>query len=558
MARHESDFARGLRDAITNRRKLIGGATGAAIGMGLGGKALAAPSGTTTALTASKQDSKSFTFAIWQSPDNLDPAATGLIAAGYILSQMYEPLIWHRPGVSADSDFFPGLATSWEINDNATEYTFHLRQDVTFHDGTPLTADAIKVSYEHIMDPATKSLSAIAAIGPFDHVEVIDDYTAKIVFSEPNGAFLNTVADAMFSPSSPTALASMGTEFGQHPVGTGPYMFKEWVINDHVTLVKNPAYAWPSPAFTNQGGAYFDELVFRIIPDASTRVNALKTGEVDMAENLPPQDIQSFSGDSNFQVFNADVSGLPYSIMVNVATTPTDDLAVRQALQYAVSQEQIVEALYQGVYEPAHQIFLPPTLGYDASLDAMYSYDPDKANQILDEAGWVKNGDVREKDGQQLKLNFVNIADFGFDDISLVIQAQLAEVGIQADISAEAFTAAAATYNAGMHNLADFFFYSVDPFFMRSLWFCDQIPTGFNWMHYCNEDFEALVKSGNATADPAERAGIYTQAARMVMEAATLIPIYQQRAVFAGKANIAGLSFSINGYPYFNDVTISG
>lgn len=557
MARQESDFARGLRDAVLNRRKLIGGATGAAIGMGLGGQALAAPGASRSTLSSDKQGGGTFTFAIWQNPDSLDPGVTGLIAAGYILSQVYVPLIWHRPGVDPNSDFLPGLAESWEASEDATEYTFHLRKDVKFHDGTPLNAEAVKVSFDHIVNPDTQSLSAAAGLGPYDHTEVVDEFTAKIVFSQPNGSFLNTVADSAYSPSSPTALAAKGADFGQSPVGNGPYMFKEWVINDHVTIVKNPDFAWPSGGFANQGGAFFDEIVFRIIPDASTRVNALKTGEVDMAENLPPQDVQSFSGDSNFQVFTSDVTGMPYCIMVNVATAPTDDLAVRQALQYAVSQEQIVEALYQGVYEPAHNVFLPATLGYDASLDTMYTYDPEKAKQILDEAGWVMNGDVREKDGQQLKLNFVNIADFGFDDISLVMQAQFAEVGIQADITAEAFTAAAATYNSGTHNLADFFYYAVDPYFMRSLWFCDQIPSGFNWMHYCQEDFETLVNSGNATADPAQRATIYAQAAKMVMEAATVIPVYQQRAVFAGKANISGLTFSLNGMPYFNDVTVS-
>lgn len=557
MGRDMDDFARGLRDAITNRRTLLGGAAGAAVSAGLGRSALAAPGAGKARLGKAGQSGGTFTFAIWQSPDTLDPAGTGLIAANYILSQVYVPLIWRRPGVDPNSDFLPGLAESWEINEDATEYTFHLRQGVTFHDGEPLNAEAVKTSFDHIVDPATQSLSAIGALGPYDHTEVVDEYTAKVVFSAPNGAFINNVAGIQFSPSSPKALAEMGTEFGQHPIGTGPYMFKEWVINDHVTIARNPNFAWPTGGFENQGQANFDEITFRIIPDASTRVNALKTGEVDMAENLPPQDIQTFSGDSKFTVFTSDVTGMPYCIMVNVATAPTDDLAVRQALQYAVSQEQIVQALYEGVYEPAHNVFLPLTPGYDPSLDTMYSYDPDRASQILDEAGWVMNGDVREKDGQQLKLNFVNIADFGFDDIALVMQAQFAEVGIQADISAEAFAAAAATYNAGTHNLADFFYYAVDPYFMRSLWFCDQIESGFNWMHYCDADLETLVNEGNATADQEQRATIYQQAAKKVMEEATVIPIYKQRAVFAAKAGVSGLNFSVNGMPYFDDVTKS-
>jgi peptide/nickel transport system substrate-binding protein len=250
------------------------------------------------------------------------------------------------------------------------------------------------------------------------------------------------------------------------------------------------------------------------------------------------------------------VTGMPYCIMVNVAKAPTDDLKVRQALQYAISQEQIVEALYSGVYGPSHNIFLPGTTGYDESLNAMYTYDPAKAGALLDEAGWAMDGDVRKKNGEELKLNFVNIANFGFDDISLLMQAQFQEVGITAEISAQSFPAVGETYNRGDHNLADFFYYSVDPFFMRALFACDQIESGFNWMHYCKPELDQMVRDGNATGDVATRQQIYAAAAKVVMEDAAVIPIYEQRAVFVGKNTIANLGFSINGYPYFQDVSV--
>ncbi|MEA2530329.1 MAG: peptide/nickel transport system substrate-binding protein, partial [Thermomicrobiales bacterium] len=551
------DAGSNLLAAMLNRRRFLSGTAGAGVGLA-GVRTLGAAPGPRSAGSRTRgQQGGTFTFAMWQSPDSLDPAVSGLISAGYVLGQVYESLIWHLPGLQPDKEFYPGLAESWEISPDAKEYTFHLRKDVKFHDGTPLTAEAIKVTYDHIVDPNTKSRSAVTALGPYDHTEIIDDYTAKIVFKEPNGAFLNTVAQPTFSPSSPAALQKYGADYGQNPVGTGPFMFKEWVVNDHVTLVRNPDYAWPSPAFKNQGPPLIDEIVFRIIPDAATRVNALKTGEVDMAENLPPQDVVGFQGDAGFQVFNASVTGMPYCIMVNAAKAPTDDLKVRQALQFATSQEQIVEALYQGVYEPSHNVFLPTTLGYDESLDAMYSYDPAKAAALLDEAGWVLDGDVRKKDGQELKLNFVNIANFGFDDISLLLQAQFQEIGIQAEISAESFPTVGETYNRGDHNLADFFYYAVDPYFMRALFNCDQIAAGFNWMHYCNPDLDALVQQGNSTGDAEQRAQIYAQAAKVAMEAAVVIPIYEQRAVFAGKTSIKDLLFSVNGMPYFHDVSLA-
>lgn len=546
-----------------DRRRLLGGAAGAGMAMaGLAGGAAAPGLGARAQPSRAQQAGGKLTFAIWQSPESLDPAVTGLISAGYVLSQLYEPLIWRMPGIKEGTEFFPGLAESWEVSADVTTYTFHLRKDVKFHDGTPLKADAIKVTYDHIVDPNTKSASAATALGPYDHTEVVDDYTAKVVFKEPNGAFLNTVANSsQFSPSSPTALKADAAGFGKHPVGTGPFMFKEWVVDDHVTVVKNPDYAWPSKVFTNQGQAYLDELTFRIIPDASTRMNALKTGDVDMAENPPPQDVQGFASDTaNYRVYHATTTGMPYCIMVNCANPPTDDVKVRQALEFAVSQEQIVEALYKGVYQPAHNLFLPGTTGRDDSLNSMYTYNPDKAKQLLDEAGWTLTGGVRKKNGQDLKLKFINLAGFGFDDISTLMQSQFQAIGIQTDISAESFPAVGDTLNKGNggHNLTDFFYYAPDPFFMRALFACDQVGKGFNWMHYCNPDVDKMVTEGNATSDAAKRQQIYAAAAKQVMADATFIPIYEQAAVFPAKKKVTGLMFTTTGGPLFYNVSLSG
>src|SRR5262249_32493306 len=221
---------------------------------------------------------------------------------------------------------------------------------VPSHDGPRCTPQATRPPYPPLAPPAPKSRAAVPALGPYDHTEVIDDSTARVVFKAPNGAFLNNLAEPLFSPSSPAALQKYGADYGQHPVGTGPFVFKEWVADDHVTLVRNPAYAWPSPAVKVQGAALLDELVFRVIPDSATRVNALKSGDLDLAENLPPQDIAGFRTDPAFAIFSAAVTGMPYSIMVNATKAPTDDPLVRQALEFATNQEAIVDALYKGVY----------------------------------------------------------------------------------------------------------------------------------------------------------------------------------------------------------------
>ncbi|HLJ59620.1 MAG TPA: ABC transporter substrate-binding protein [bacterium] len=538
------------------RRGLLAGAAG------LGSAALLGPlvrsAGTAPVARAATAPQGRVVFGMWQSPESLDPGTSGLISSGYISLNVFDPLIWHLPGMRQGQEYFPGLALRWEVSADAKQFTFHLRKDVKFHDGTPFTAQAVKDTLEHIVNPETKSRSAITALGPYSHTEVKADDVVTIVFKESNGAFLNNVATSGLAPISPTALKQYGNQgVSQHPVGTGPFKFQEWVPGSHVTIVANPDYNWAPVVAHHQGPPHLAEITYRIVPDASTRFNALKTGEVLVAENLAPTDVTALLHAPNFTVFTASVTGMPYAIMVNVKRPPTDDLKVRQALEFATNQEAIIEALYKGIYQPAHNIFLPGTLSYDPSLDKMYQYNPARAKSLLDEAGWKAGpGGTRQKDGQPLRLQFINIANFGFDQISQLLQAQWQDVGIQTDISAQSFPTVAETYNKGDHNLADFFYYSVDPFLMRALYACDQVAHGFNWMHYCDPQVDTLVSKGNATADPAKRIPFFRQAAKTAMEAAVVIPIYQQRAVFAASSRVQAVRFTVNGFPIFYDATL--
>ncbi|HKV70778.1 MAG TPA: ABC transporter substrate-binding protein [Gemmatimonadales bacterium] len=534
------------------RRRLLAAAAG------WGAAAALAPAAGSVRPSAAQTASGRIVFAMWQSPESLDPGTSGLISAGYVGSNMFDPLVWHLPGMHTGQEYFPGLAVRWEISSDARRYTFRLRKDVKFHDGTPFNAQAVKETLGHIVNPETRSRSAITALGPYSHTEVKGDDLVTVVFKEPNGSFLNTVATSGLSPISPAALRQYGHRgVSQHPVGTGPFMFKEWVPGSHVTLLANPDYNWAPSVAHHQGPPHLAEVTFRIIADASTRFNALRTGEVLIAENLAPPDVSLLQRAPNVTVFAAEVTGMPYAIMVNTKRPPTDDLKVRQALEFATNQEAIIEALYKGIYGPSHNIFLPTTLSYDPSLDKVYQPNPERAKGLLEEAGWkVGSGGVRQKGGQPLVLRFINIANFGFDQISQLLQAQWQELGIQTEISAQSFPTVAEIYNKGEHNLADFFFYSVDPFLMRALYACDQAAKGFNWMHYCDPQVDDLVAKGNGTADPTKRIPFFRQAAKIVTEAAVVIPIYRQRALFEASNRVQALRFTVNGYPIFYDATL--
>ena len=172
---------------------------------------------------------------------------------------MCEPLVWEpEPG-----RFVPGLADSWEISPDAKMYTFKLKKGVKFHDGTPFNAAAVKFTMDRVVDPAVKAGQSHDQLGPYDHTEVVDDYTARIVMKQPYAPLLTNL-NGYLGIVSPTAVEKMGlAEFARHPVGSGPLMFKEWVPKDHVTLVKNLDYNWASSYFKHTGPAYLDQVAVK-------------------------------------------------------------------------------------------------------------------------------------------------------------------------------------------------------------------------------------------------------------------------------------------------------
>ncbi|HET7092080.1 MAG TPA: ABC transporter substrate-binding protein, partial [Thermomicrobiales bacterium] len=215
----------------------------------------------------------------------LDPQVTNYDSTIRVMLNVCEPLIW----MPTATEFVPALAEKWEVSPDGKTYTFHLKKDVTFHDGTPFNADAVKYTFDRVVesrnltaegkdvDPA-KTISpgqSFNQIDAYDHAEIVDDHTIKLVLSRPFAPFLSGL-NGYLGIVSPTAVQKMGlADFGRAPVGTGPFKFKEWVDKDHVTLEKNPDYDWGSSFFKHSGAAYLDEIIYKIIAEPSVRTGTL-------------------------------------------------------------------------------------------------------------------------------------------------------------------------------------------------------------------------------------------------------------------------------------------
>ncbi len=495
------------------------------------------------------QQGGALVYGVYQPVDNLDPHKSQLLVVAEIDKPMFDSLVYMQPG---DTNIYPGLAESWTVSPDAKTYTFKLRQGVKFHDGTPLNADAVKNNFDWIWDLKNQPGLSHDVLGTYDSTKVIDDSTVQVNFTAPNAAFLPNLAQIWGVIQSPTAREKWGDQYQFHLTGTGPYMLKEYVANDHVTMVRNPDYNW-APQIFHQGPAFLDSIEFRIIPEDATRVAALETGEIQLCQAVPSQDLERLKSNPELQVLIAPAGGIPWNIIVNVTKAPLDDLNVRKALWYATNQAQIVDTLFKGVRTPAYWPAEKTMLGYDAAKDVP-QYDPEKAKSLLDQAGWTAGSDgIREKGGQKLHLLKIIPADFGMDEYSTMLQQQYKAVGIDMEIQVRAISACLDAWNKGEQNLAPGLFWWPDPAFVRSFYHSSNIGRPSNWSHTSDPAMDALIVKGESTLDQVQRGEIYRQIYQKIVDEVLSIPLMHKQWVGAAAKSLGGMSFDVTGYPNFND-----
>ncbi|MDQ1662805.1 MAG: peptide/nickel transport system substrate-binding protein [Blastococcus sp.] len=490
---------------------------------------------------------QALTVAVFQNPDSLDPAVTGLVSVFQIDTAIFDTLTYKFAG---DDKIYPGLATKYDISPDGRTYTFQLRKDVKFQDGTPFNAAAVKANFDHIADPNTKSKSALGALGPYQETTVVSDYEVKVVFKKPNLAFENEMSETTLGMSSPAALKKYGSDYGNHPVGTGPFKFVSFQNGQQIRVTRNPDYKW-GPEKLGSGPAKLSGITFRILSDASAQRNAFNTNEIQVAGNLTPQDVKTAVSGGAKQA-TATSTGMPYGYLINVTKSPTHDLAVRQAIQHAVDKKSILNTLFEGQFDPADSVLTSTTPGY---VGDGVDYDLNKASQLLDHAGWTKGSDgMRSKSGKPLQLNLINITGFGFDDMSTLLQAQLKKVGIAVTISDQGFPAVATTYNQGGQNLANWFYYDADPFTLNTVFACNQVQSGFNWEHFCDKSVDSAIIQANATVGTDQRVKAYEDIVKKLDDSAAFLPIYQTKTILVTKG-VSAIQFGQTGQPYFTAAT---
>jgi peptide/nickel transport system substrate-binding protein len=493
------------------------------------------------------------TYALATSPDSLDPGASGFAVSHRVFRNITDSLVVQLK----DGSFQPWLATEWTKSEDGKTYTFKLRQDVKFQDGTPFNAAAVKANFDHVTASARGQAKSL--IGPFESSEVVDDYTIKLILSQPFEPFLSGLSSAFLGISSPKAIEEYGDQYGKHPVGTGPFKFVKWTENDEIALEKNPDYNWGPPTADNRGPSHLDKLTFKIVPEEATRIGSVQSGQLLAAEAVPPQNIAALSNDAQIQVDRAITNGTAFSLYFNLHSEIWSDIKARQAVQLAVDVDTIVKTLYLGTYDRAWSSITPGLLGYDSTLENKIKPDLAKANQLLDEAGWKKGTDgIREKDGKKLILRYLDGTPNREkrNDIAAIVQQQLKQIGVNVILNITKDTSTPLKEDA-----FDLFGNSqvkADPDIMRNLFRSDKeyVKGGTNWSHVADPEIDRLLDLGSEESDPEKRKETYTQIQRYLIDHAIILPIYVFPYTVAHPKTVEGLKYDLLGYPQFYDVTI--
>lgn len=494
-------------------------------------------------------------YALATSPDTLDPHRSGLAVAVRVMRTMYDSLVVQLP----DNTIKPWLATEWSISPDGKSYTFKLRKDVKFHDGTPFNAEAVKFNFDRILDPETKANNALPLLKPYKSADILDEHTVRLNLETPSAAFLGNLSQALLGIVSPAAAKQYGDDFGRHPVGTGPFTFVKWNENADIQVAKNPDYAWAPDIVSNKGQAYLDKIAFKIVPEEATRLGSVQSGQVLAAETVPPQNVVALKNDPKTQLLQANTVGLPYTLFFNLRHAPWNDTKARQAVQAALDVDAIVKTLYLGTYQRAWSALTPGIFGYDASLENSVKQDIPKANRLLDELGWAKGADgIRVKDGKKLTLHYVDGTPNREkrNDIAVIVQQQLKQVGIAVEIEITK-DVATVIYKNGAHDLYGNSQVNSDPDALKNF-YRTQEPNALRLTiaGLADPALDQLLDQGTHEHDLSKREDIYKKVQRYLIDNAVIIPIYVFPYTVAASKSVNGLKFDSLGYPLFNDVKV--
>ncbi|WP_163846426.1 ABC transporter substrate-binding protein [Pseudooceanicola aestuarii] len=478
-------------------------------------------------------------------PKSLDPSTVTAVNDFRILYNMYDGLVRYKSGTL---EVEPALATSWEISDDGKTYTFALREGVSFHDGSPMNAEAIKFNFDRMLNEDHPQHDT----GPFplafffsaiDSVEAVDDMTVKFTLNEPYAPFLSNLAYTPGLMVSKAGVEAQGQDFGRMPSGTGPFKFVEWRSNEAVVVEKNPDY-W-------DGAPQLEAVVYRPITDANTRTAEMLAGGIDLMVEVPPVTLSEFQGEE-FKIVEQ-AGPHVWFLILNAKEGPFADKKVRQAANYAINKSALVDDVLEGTAQVAAGP-TPPAFSwaYNEALEP-YPYDPEKAKALIAEAG---------AEGAELTFYVTEGGSGMLDPVAMgtAIQADLEAVGFDVKIETYEWNTFLGEVNPGLEgkaDMAEMAWMTNDPDTLPFLALrTDAWPDkgGFNSGYYSNPEVDKLLEDARVATSQEERATLYKEMQEIVQDDAPWVFVANWKQNAVTSANVENFQLEPSFFLLLRDV----
>ncbi|MFC3499726.1 ABC transporter substrate-binding protein [Micromonospora krabiensis] len=486
------------------------------------------------------------TWAVETEPITLNPHQYAQAKARLLVWNTFESLLTYDD----QGKLVPWLATGWQVSPDGLSYTVALRDGVSFSDGTPFDASAVKANVDKLREPGYAAAVAAVQLRNLKTVDVVDPRTVRFTLTTPDVLILDFLASPQGAQVSPRSLreAKNLKAGGTDVAGTGPFVLDRYVPGQELHYRRNPAYNWAPPTAAHTGPAYLDGITYRFLKESAVRVGALTSGQVQLIEGVPATDEPLITANPKLRLTRELNSGSAYSYYFNVGHAPFDDLRVRQAFREALDVDTVLQAVYRGSATRAWSVVSPSSPLYDKRLEGRFGGDADRANALLDEAGWTgRDADgYRVKDGKRLTVRLFQSAPFVRDRRDILAQAVQAAVkqsaGIDLKVSLVDQGTAQDALDKGEYEIFDNSRADTDA--GAALKLLLHSTGAINRTRANDPQLDKLLDAGQATADPARRAGIYADLQqRVVADQALVLPLYAPADQIAAATSVGGVRF---------------
>jgi peptide/nickel transport system substrate-binding protein len=477
-------------------------------------------------------------------PDSLDPARANLLVSQYVLGLLYDRLVY----IDQSGRPKPWLAESWSVDKDGQEVTFVIRKGVSFTDGTPLDAEAVRYSLDRYLKISKRN----ADLGPVQKIEVVGGGAAvRLTYQKPFAALFTSLDTSYLGIVSKAAAEKAGDELGRRPVGSGPYTLKEWKAGSTLLFARNAGYRNLRGDVENKGAPYPDEWQISIVKEEGTRMAALETGQLHMSW-APFEEVPRIQKDPRLQLIRR-TKGVSYIFLeFNTRKPPFDKLALRRAIAYSVDSKEILDASY--LYGTVIQAPMPlGVAGFSVEVGRQHGYrrDETKAAALFKEAGYAKGADgkLRDAAGKPIRITLTTWVAPQISRAAQVIQAQLQAAGVECELTQTDAGAFLAKLPEGKHDFDLMRMTFTDPNGLTRM-----VKSPGRWNHYGNPKLDPLLEQADGTMDPDRRVALLQEIQKIVLEDAAIVPLFSDDFMIAARREVQGFKYDGAGTPMYYDV----